>query len=251
MHGHVRESAFRAVKHRSPQRRIWLHCASLRETRFLPRAIRSDRWVPANGNRFPFFFPFFFFNRPWSASTGQKAKRSRNAFVADSRDNRRGIGWNSNGNRDRPAIHENKLLAPFRSKQGCEFHRSGRERMVCPIIDTPTGESTGLSASSFFRSVPSNAWIDDFVGKEGKLIFFATGLNRGKKWYVYSFSPRPRGYYGSSFLRCYASYLFWEYNFSSFLFLSFFFPTNILYDETSKLKDIIFLVSCLHFSQKM
>lgn len=31
----------------------------------------------------------------------------------------------------------------------------------------------------------------------------------------------------------------------------FFSPTNILYDETSKLKDIIFLVSCLHFSQKM
>lgn len=34
-------------------------------------------------------------------------------------------------------------------------------------------------------------------------------------------------------------------------FSSLFFPTNILYDETSKLKDIIFLVSCLHFSQKM
>lgn len=34
-------------------------------------------------------------------------------------------------------------------------------------------------------------------------------------------------------------------------FSSLFFSTNILYDETSKLKDIIFLVSCLHFSQKM
>lgn len=34
-------------------------------------------------------------------------------------------------------------------------------------------------------------------------------------------------------------------------FSSLFFSTNILYDETSKLKDIIFLVSCLHFSQKI
>ena len=110
---------------------------------------------------------------------------------------------------------ENKVLVAVPFETGwIPSQRRRSERFV----QSSTGESTGLSASSFFRSVPSNASNRRFCREGGKVvsvIFFATSLNRGKKWYVYSFLP-------VRLLLCDAVQvftLFWECNFSLFLFL--------------------------------